>query len=569
MTTAAKPIQSHWLFGPIYAARWTYIQVGMATFLINLFSLGTSIFVMAVYDRVVPNNAQSSLIALVIGMAVVLIFDFILKALRGYFIDIAGHQIDAQVGESIYKRLLDMRMANKKGSNGSFAGLLREFETLREFFASATMAALVDLPFVILFLIVIGLVGGAVVWVPVIAVPVVIIIGWLVQPALQRLSGQSMQQGFTKQGVLVETVSGLETIKTIGASAVLENRWRTAVSSHADVSRKMRGFSSIAVNAAGFAQQIAYVGTVFVGVLMIGKGHLTTGGLVASSMMVSRALSPLTQIAQLLSRIGQTQAAYNQLDAMMSQSGETSDSTSYMRRKNLSGAVEFRNVIFRYPGSTVRALDDVSFKINPGEKVAILGRIGSGKSTLARLIMGLYEPSEGAIMIDDTDARQLHPKDLRRNIGAVLQDVVLLSGPIRENITLRDPDASDDDVLRVSKLAGVHDFVGQIPGGYDIKLTDRGEGLSGGQRQSIAVARALLGAPPILLFDEPTAAMDSSTEAVLLDNLATETKDRTLLLITHRMTLLRLVERVIIIDRGKIVADGPRDVVLGAAGGAV
>lgn len=560
-----RDTSGHWLFGPMLANKRTYIQVGFAALMINVFSLVTALFSMVVYDRVVPNNATDSLIALSVGVLLVLVFDFILRTLRGYFIDIAGHRIDSSVGASIYKRVLDMRLGDKRGSTGSFAGLLREFESLRDFFASATLAALVDVPFILIFLLVIAGIGGKLVWVPVVVIPVVLLVGWIVQPILARLSASSMNQGLTKQGVMVETLSGLETVKSTSGAAVLEERWQQAVDGHADVSRKQRGFSQIALNTATSMQQLAYVGMIFYGVYLLQDGAITMGAMIGCSLLVGRCLAPLAQIAQLMSRLSHTRIAYRQLDKIMQQDGETRDGVTYLRRQKMQGGISFRNVIFRYPGSTVRAIDDVSFDIQPGEKVAILGRIGSGKSTVTRIVLGLYEPTEGAVLIDDTDVRQIHPQDLRHNIGAVLQDVFLLSGTIRENIALRDPKASDDEILRVSRLAGAHDFIGQIPNGYDVKLADRGEGLSGGQKQSLAIARALLSAPPIILLDEPTSAMDTNTENALLSRLETEFKDRTLLLVTHRASLLKLVDRVIIMDRGKIVAQGPRDDVLRAS----
>lgn len=551
-----------WLMEPIRANHKTYGQVALAAVLINLFSLVTSLFSMVVYDRVVPNNATESLIALSIGVAIILIFDFILKSLRGYFIDIAGQRIDRDVGGAIFKRLLSMRMENRKGSSGAFAGLLREFETLRDFFASATLAAVVDVPFIILFLLVIASIGGPVVFVPLLAVPLVVIAGWLVQPALGRLSAGSMGQGLSKQGVLVETISGLETVKSSSAGPLLASRWAHAVDNHADLSMRQRMVSAIAINVAGSAQQIAYVGTIIVGVFLIAAGELTMGGLIACSILAGRCVAPLSQIANLLTRLSHTRTAYRQLNEMMSESSEVREDGNYLRRTKIEGRIEFRNVIFRYPNSTQRALDDVSFKIDAGERVAILGRVGSGKSTIARMILGLYQPTEGAVFIDETDVRQIHPDDLRHNVGAVLQDVFLLSGSVRENITLADTHITDEEVLRAARVSGTHDFIGQIPNGYDLRLADRGEGLSGGQRQSIAIARAVAGSRPILLFDEPTSAMDIQSENALIARLETELKGRTVVLVTHRASMLKLVDRVIILDRGKVVAAGPRDDVL-------
>ena len=556
------PRISGWLMGPIIANRSSYGQVILAAIMINLFSLSTALFSMTVYNRVVPNNATESLIALSIGMAIVLLFDFTLKMLRGYFIDAAGQKVDRAVGTAIFERLLSMRLENRKSSSGAFAGVLREFETLRDFFASATLATIVDVPFILLFLLVIALIGGPLVLVPLAMLPLVIGVGWLIQPSIGRLTASAVGQGLSKQGVLVETISGLETIKSAVAGPLLADRWSDAVEAHADLSMRQRMIGAIAINIAGFAQSLSYIGVVIFGVDMIADKELTLGGLIACSILAGRCVAPLTQIANLLTRISHVRTAYAQLDEMMEAGSEIHDGAAYLRRKKLEGAIEFRNVIFRYPGSTVRALDDVSFRIQPGERVALLGRVGSGKSTVTRLILGLYEASEGTVLIDDTDVRQIHPDDLRHNIGAVLQDIFLLSGTVRENITLGSTLFSDEEVLRAAQVSGTHDFIGRLPNGYDIRLADRGEGLSGGQRQSIAMARALMGKRPILLFDEPTSATDIQSENALLARLEREVEGKTLLLVTHRASMLKLVDRVILLDRGKLVATGPRDDVL-------
>lgn len=557
-----RPRLAPWLMDPIRANRSLYIQVGLAAVLINLFSLAVSLFSMTVYNRIVPNNATDSLIALGIGMALVLVFDFVLKALRGYFIDIAGQRIDRDVGDAIFTRMLAMRMENRKGSSGAFAGMLREFESLREFFASATLTALVDVPFIVLFLVVVWLIAGPVVIVPLLMVPLVIFASMATQPALERLAAEGMSHGMSKQGVLVETISGLETVKSSQAGPLLARRWERAVSEHAVTSLKQRLLAAFSVNVAGSAQQICYVGVVVYGVFLIADQRLTMGGLIAASILAGRCVAPLGQIAGLLTRLSHTRTAYRQIDGLMSAEGEARETVNYLRRSKLEGGIEFRNVSFRYPGTTQRALDDVSFKVAPGERVAILGRVGSGKSTIARLVLGLYAPSDGAVLVDGADVRQIHPDDLRHNIGAVLQDVMLLSGSVRENIALGADDIDDDAVLAAAKISGTHDFIGQYPNGYDIRLADRGEGLSGGQRQSIAIARALTKARPILLLDEPTSSMDIQSENALIARLDAETRGRTLVLVTHRQSMLKLVDRILILDRGKLVAAGPRDDVL-------
>lgn len=557
-----RPRIAAWLMDPVRANRALYLQVALAAVLVNLFSLVTSLFSMTVYNRIVPNNATDSLIALSIGVGIVLVFDFILRTLRGYFIDIAGQRIDRTVGAAIFARMLSMRIEDRRGSSGAFAGLLREFEALRDFFASATLAAVVDVPFIILFLVVIWAIGGWLVLVPLVMVPIVIGLGLMSQPLLARLASEGLGQGLSKQGVLVEAISGLETVKSSSAGPLLSSRWANAVDDHAATSLQQRLVAAISVNAAQSAQQVCYIGVVIVGVYMIATRDLTMGGLVAASILSGRCVAPLGQIAGLLTRISHTRSAYAQLDRLMSDASEARDGTTYLRRAKLDGGIEFRNVIFRYPGSTARALDDVSFRIAPGERVAIVGRVGSGKSTIARLILGLYAANEGAVLVDDADVRQLHPDDLRHNIGAVLQDVFLLTGSVRENIALGEAAIDDAAVLRAGKLSGTHDFIGQVPNGYDLRLADRGEGLSGGQRQSIAIARALVHERPILLLDEPTSAMDIQSEHALIARLDAEVKGRTVILVTHRQSMLRLVDRVIMLDKGKVVANGPRDDVL-------
>jgi ATP-binding cassette subfamily C protein LapB len=556
-----QPRLAAWLMEPMRANKATYWKVAIAAVFINIFGLMTSLFTMTVYDRVVPNNAISSLVALSIGFGIVVIFDFVLKLLRAYFVDHAGAQIDRDIGDAVFERMLAMRLELKKGSTGALAGLMRELEALRDFFASATLTAVVDVPFIFLTLFIVWVIGGWVVLVPALMVPLVILVGWLTHPALERLSARAMGEGLLKQSVLVETIGGLETVKTAGAAPLLSKRWRNAVEQHSDSSLRQRLVASIGVTFATSAGTISYAGVVIVGVTMIAERELTMGGLIACSILAGRAIAPLAQISQLLSRLTQTRTAYRQINEMMQMPPEGPEGDA-LKLSKVQGRIEFRNVGFRYPGAPERALDALSFTINPGEHVALLGRVGSGKSTIARLVLGLYPQEEGLIMIDGTDIRQLDPLDLRSQIGAAMQESVLLTGSVRENIQLGRAGIGDEELVRVSQISGTHQFMGQIANGYDLRLADRGEGLSGGQRQSIAIARALAGRPPIILMDEPSSAMDAQTEGALIQRLGEELKDRTVILITHRPPLLQLAQRIILLDQGKIVSDGPRDTVL-------
>jgi len=551
---------AEWLSAPLRKNRAIYTKVGLAAVMINFFALVTSLFTMTVYDRVVPNNAYESLVGLTIGLVIVLIFDFTLKLLRAYFVDVAGARIDRDIGKAIFKQILAMRFDLGRSSTGGLAGLVREIETLRDFFASATLTALVDVPFILITLAVIALIGGGIVWVPLLMIPLVVITALVTQPMMRRLSAETLGEALGKQAVLVETIGSLETVKAANAGGMLSERWDAAVQGHAGASLRQRLISTISINMAGSAQMIAYTGVVVFGVFKIADHSLTMGGLIACSILAGRAVAPLGTIAHLLTRINAAQTAYRQINRMMEQPPEGPEGEG-LRLSNLAGGIEFRDVDFRYPGAPELALTGVSFRVEPGEHVALIGPIGSGKSTIARLLIGLYPPSSGLILIDGTDIRQLTPQSLRAKVGALFQDNVLLTGTIRENILLGREDVGDDEMLRASQISMAHEFISRMPNGYDLKLADRGDGLSGGQKQSIAMARALVGSPPIIILDEPTSSVDTETERRLMDNLRNEFAGRTLVLITHRPSLLALVDRVILLAQGRIAMDGTPDAI--------
>ncbi|HET6467368.1 MAG TPA: type I secretion system permease/ATPase [Geminicoccaceae bacterium] len=554
----------HWFWGTILRQWPVYGEVAVAAVLINLFALASPLFVMNVYDRVVPNHAIETLWVLAIGATTVFVFDFVIRTLRGYFVDTAGRMADLRLASRIFEQVLGIRMAVRPGSAGAFANNLREFETLRDFFTSATLTALVDLPFVLLFLAVVWAIGGPVALIPAVAIPLVIGLGLLLQIPLNRVVRRTFKEAAQKHGVLVETISGLETIKSVGAEGRMQRAWERFVAATAASANRSRLLSSITVNLAATATNLVTVGVVIVGVYRIGDGLMTVGALIACSIIAGRAMAPLGQVAQVLSRFHQARTAYDALDRLMRLPVERPPSIRFVHRPHLEGAIEFRQVTFAYPNQKAPALAGVSFKIAPGERVGLIGRIGSGKTTIEKLILGLYAPDTGSILIDGTDIRQIDPADLRRNIGCVPQDVVLFSGTLRDNITLGAPHADDAAMLRAADLAGVGEFASRHPLGYDMNVGEHGGALSGGQRQAVAVARALLADPPILVLDEPTSAMDNGAENRLRTRLGEEPYGRTIVLVTHRASLLALVDRLIVMEAGRVVADGAKDQVLKA-----
>lgn len=559
--------EGHWFGAALAANRWSYVQVVLAAVLANVLGLATSVFIMAVYDRVLPNEAVESLIALTSGVALALLFDFAVKTLRAGFIDRAGERADRMVGRRIFDQVVDLRMSARGGSTGALASTLRDFEVLRDFFTSATLVAIVDLPFAALFIGVIFLVGGPLALIPALVVPLVLAVGLAVQPFLRRQAGDKLAEGQGKQAVLVETLAGIETVKTTGAAPAMRARWEEAVARQSHHGARARALTQFAMNVTGFAQQGAQVLIVFCGVFLVTGGSVSMGALIASVILTGRALAPLAQLSQTLARLSEARAAYRTLDRLMRGARDRPPGRRWLDRPRLDGAIRFEDVRFAYPGQGGQALAGVSFSIGAGERVAILGRAGSGKSTLARLILGLYAPDRGRVRIDGTDIAQIDPGDLRRNIGTVLQDVWLFSGTVRDNIAIGHPRASDADILRAARVAGADGFIAAHPEGYEHRLAERGEGLSGGQKQAIALARALVGRPPVLLFDEPTSAMDVETEAAVIARLRREAEGRTLVLVTHRPALIGLADRVIVLDAGRVAFDGPPQVLMERAGG--
>ncbi|WP_219703338.1 type I secretion system permease/ATPase [Marinomonas lutimaris] len=550
--------KGHWFWGTIAGSWRIYRDVFIASLLINIFAVASPLFVMNVYDRVVPNNAFDTLWVLAIGAAVVYLFDFLLRTLRAYFIDIAGKKSDILISAAIFSRVNNITMASRPKSVGAFAKNLQEFESIRDFITSASITTLVDIPFMFLIIGVIWLIGGPVGYIPIVTIALIVLYSIIIQIPLRRSIEEGQKTASQKNAVLIESLYNAESVKLNNAEGVMQKQWENAVGNIADWGVKTRQLSQSSSSFAMVAQQLTTVIIVIVGVYQISEGNMSMGALVASVMLTGRALGPMAQVAGLATRYNQAKSAFTSLNEIMSSPVENPDDVKFVHRPVFKGEFQFEAVNFAYPDQEQAAVSAININIKQGEKVAIIGRIGSGKSTLGKLMTGLYTPDSGAIRIDGVDLRQVNPTDLRRNIGAVSQDVNLFYGSIKDNIVMGVPYMEDDAIIRAADLSGVSEFANRKPSGLDSIVGERGALLSGGQRQSIAIARALLFDPPILILDEPTASMDNTTESRMKRRLIEGVKDKTLILITHKASMLDMVDRIIVMDNGRLIADGPK-----------
>ncbi len=553
-----------WFRDTLKLSRWLYADAMVATLLVNTLGLMVPLFVMQTYDRVVPNQATATLWVLAIGLFIGTSFELLLRVLRAHLLDTAGKKTDVVLSATLFERITGMTMNSRPATVGGFAQSIHDFQGLRDFLTAVTLTSLIDLPFALLIILVIGLIGGWLVVIPLLAFPITALFALIIQTRLRDTVQKSLALASERQALLVETLGGLETLKACGAESERQHRWEQTHGALTRLDSHARMLSAIAMNGTLFLQQFAGMATIVAGVYSIIAGDLSVGALVACYMLGSRVLSPLGQIASLITRLQQARLTMKSTDALMALPQERQEKQRPLERTHLNGALDLRQLTFTYPGLSSPSLRNINFHIAPGERVGIIGRSGSGKSTLARLIMGLYAPDEGQILVDGLDLRQIDVADLRSQIGYVSHDMPLLAGSLRDNMTLGARYVSDERMLEVAKLTGAYELARQHPLGFDRPVGERGQLLSGGQRQLVLMARALLLDPPILLLDEPTSAMDNSSEDALRHHLLGWSQGKTMLLITHRMSMLSLVERLVVLDCGRVVADGPKAAVIEA-----
>ena len=548
----------HWFWGTISLSWRIYRDVLIASFLINIFVVISPLFVMNVYDRVVPNNAMETLWVLSIGAFVIFTFDFILKMVRSYFIDLAGKKSDVLLSARIMERVLGLTMGSRPASVGSFSKNLQEFESIREFITSSTIVTIVDLPFVVIVLAVILIIGGPMAFVPMTGMLLIAGYGFFIQAPLRGSIEKTLRTSSQKNATLIEVLTGIQSLKIARAESDIQHKWEKMVGHLATWGVRTKLLTSSATSFSAWIQQLNTIALILIGVSLISEGELSMGALIATVMLSGRCLAPMAQVAGLSTRYQQAVSALDGLNQIMDMPVERPEGADFVQRQAFRGHIEFDSVNFAYPGQEIKAMDNVSFKVGVGEKVAIIGRIGSGKTTIEKMILGLYHPDEGAVRVDGIDLRQINPSDLRRNIGCVAQDITLFYGSAKDNISMGASYVDDAAILRAAETAGVMEFANRHPQGLDMQIAERGENLSGGQRQSIALARALLLDPPILLLDEPSSSMDNTTELRVKNQLKEKFSGKTMILVTHKASMLDLVDRLIVVNNGRVVADGPK-----------
>ena len=555
--------QRDWLRAAIKGHGRSITLVLLAAAFINVFALAMPLFSMNVYDRVLPNGAVSTLWVLSIGIASVFLFDFLLKVARGAIIDYAGRGIDLRLSTALFDRVVNTNLSARPASTGAFINRITQYETLRDFFTSQTVAMFVDILFMGVFLWVMFYLLGWVIIFPVVAVVTALVSTYVIGIRSTRAVKASLTEQAQRNSILVETLTSPQTVKASRAEGQFLRNWENSILASSETQSKIKYYQQMASQTTATVSQLASIGILIGGTYSFADHQITTGAIVAAMMLSSRVIAPVAQISAAMLRTRSAMEAYRSIAAIMKLPDERTVRKSFVSRDIAKGRIELRKVRFRYPGAEHFVLDQVSFNIKPGEKVGIIGRIGSGKTTLGRLLVNFYEASEGEVFIDGVSIKQYHPAELRRQVGLVLQDPELFNGSVKDNILMSDPTASDQRLLEVARRAGVEEFVARHPAGFDMPVGERGHLLSGGQRQAVALARTMLVNPRVLFLDEPSSSMDLATERQLIGHLSQSLEDdHTVLIATHRFSLLKLVSRIIVLDNGRIAADGERDAVL-------
>ncbi len=551
-----------WFWNPIKTFWKSYIEIGILTLFINIFALAVPLFTMSVYDRVVPNNATETLFVLASGVIIILLFDIYFKSVRNHIIEKVGKKLGVYLEEELMKRMLNIKSEYDNMLVGSKANLFRELNQIRDFFATKSILQVIDLPFFFIALIVIFLISPAVAAVPFIVAILILIFNVIMQIPISNLSKKNIENVQSKNSYLIETIQGSEIIKLSNASSTKLFNWRSLVAVTDSISLKIQSLNVFSMNLSQTIVQFVTMMVIVVGVFEIAAKNLTVGGLIAVTILSSRAMVPVIQTSMMVIRLKEIKESLNNINEFWHLPLEN-DYSKEIGIGKLRGEIEFSGVDFYYKNSKFPSLDKCNLKINPGEKVGIIGQTGAGKTTFLRLLTGLDTATKGSIYLDGHEISTLHPVEVRQNVGVMPQEPFLFSGTLKENIELSNP-ISKERMMKIIKLTGLEDLVKKSGQGDGLQVGERGSNLSVGQRHLVALARSILNEPPVMILDEPTTGMDIGLEKTLITHMKKLLEDKTLIVITHRFAALELVDRVIVLNNGKIVADGPKDQVLAA-----
>ena len=552
----------HWFWSTLKRTKAIYADILIGSFLVNLFILILPLYMRNVFDRVIPNSALDTLWVLTYGVIAIFVLEALLKFLRSYFMEIAAKKSDVIMSSKIFEHVMDMKLSEQVGSVGAFSSDLKQYESIRNFLTSTVVTTVIDLPFSILFLLVVYWVAGDIVYIPLFTIVLIVLYAFLIKGPIRTSIRNSNQAASMKNSILLESLNAIETIKAFNYNSVMQWKLEEATGKIAQRGLKSRVLNGSIATVTAFLIRVQTVAVIVASVYMIHQGILTTGGLLVAYILASRAVNPVGKLVMLILQFNKARSGFRAIEKVMDSAIEHPTERDFISARHLKGNIEFVNVDFAYPDAARNALNNVSFTIKPGEHVAIMGEMGSGKTTIINLLMGFYAPKEGMILVDEVEMDQYAPAELRKEIAYVPQEIILLQGTIKENIALKHPGIDSHEIVEAARLSGALRYINQNPDGFNMKIKERGQNVSGGQRQSIGIARALIDNFTFLLFDEPTSHLDEESERIAILGIAQKIKGKTAIFVTHKDAVLELVDRIILLERGEIIMDGTKKEVL-------
>jgi len=560
LTDLSRRFDITWFLGAVHKYRGLLSEVLLASFVLQVFALVSPLFFQVVIDKVLVHRSTSTLEVLIIGLLAVAVFEAVLGILRTYLFSHTTNRIDVELGARLFRHLLALPLAYFQTRRvGDSVARVRELENIRTFLTGSALTLVIDLFFTVVFIAVMFFYSSLLTWIVLGSFPLYILISAAATPLFQQRLQEKFQRGAENQAFLVEAVAGAETLKAMAIEPQMQRRWEEQLAGYVAASFRVSNLGNVAAQLVQLVSKLVMASILFFGATLVTDGYLTVGELVAFNLLAGRVTAPVLRLAQIWQDFHQARLSVERLGDILNTAPEPVFRPGQSSLPAIRGDVVFEHVTFRYRVDGPEILRDINLSVPAGQLIGMVGTSGSGKSTLAKLVQRLYVPESGRVLVDGVDLAQVDPSWLRRQVGVVLQENVLFNRSIRENIALADPSWPIERVIAAAKTAGAHDFILELPEGYDTIVGERGGSLSGGQRQRIAIARALIGDPRILIFDEATSALDFESERIVLQNMRAIARGRTVFVIAHRLSALRMADRIITIERGRIVEDGTHD----------